>query len=127
MVALPAAASPVAAPAPPALPSAPPAPATPATPSISALDVHGSLPVADVRRAIDRLGPALARCSADRAETVVVQLAIGEARKAEHVRTSGGTTAASDCVAAAFAGLRTEAAPDVGDAEVTVHVAFVLK
>ena len=104
-----------------------PAPAVKPKPSIASVDVHGSLPVAEIRRAVDRVVPALERCAPDQPQSLVVELSVGEARKAENVRASGGAAATDSCVAAAFSSIRTESAPDVGDATVTVKVAFVVK
>ena len=50
---------------------------------------------------------------------------IGEARRARAVRVAGSTPAASACIAAAITAVRTEAAPDVGEVDVTVQIAFV--
>lgn len=110
---------------PPELPPAPPPP--PPKPivlhaAVTAVEVHGSLPAADVRRAIDRALPAIEHCIPASAQNVVAQLTIGESRRAEGVRASGGTAAA--CVSAALGAVRTESAPDVGEVEVTVHVKF---
>ena len=90
--------------------------------AIAGVEVHGSLPAADVERAVNRILPALEKCAPTSAQQITAQLTIGEARRAENVRASGG--AASTCVAAALAALRTEAAPDVGDVEVSIRVAF---
>jgi len=109
-------------PAPPAPPPPTPAPSAPIHAAIAAVDVHGSLPAADVRRAIDRALPAIEHCSPRAAQNVTAQLTIGESRRAEGVRASGGT--AATCVGTALAAVRTESAPDVGEVEVTVHVKF---
>ena len=99
----------------------PPAPA-PIHAAIAAVDVKGSLPAADVRRAVDRTLPAIEHCSPRAAQSVTAQLTIGESRRAEGVHASGGT--AASCVGVALASVRTESAPDVGEVEVTVHVKF---
>lgn len=109
--------------APPELPPAPPPPKPVALhAAITGVDVHGSLPAADVRRAIERLLPAIDRCAQPVAQTVAVQLTIGESRRAEDVHGSGGT--AAGCVSSALGAVRTESAPDVGEVEVVVHVKF---
>jgi len=102
----------------------PPAPAAPLPihAAIAAVDVRGSLPAADVQRAVARALPAIEHCSPAAAQNVVAQLTIGENRRAEDVHASGGT--AASCVSSALAGVRTESAPDVGEVEVTVHVKF---
>ena len=110
----------VAAPAP--MPAPPPPAPPPVHAAIAAVDVHGSLPAADVRRAVDRALPAIEHCSPAAAQNVVAQLTIGESRRAEDVRASGGS--AANCVSSALASVRTESAPDVGEVEVTVHVKF---
>jgi len=94
---------------------------------LEGVDVSGSLPVGAVQRAIERSWPAIASCTPVFAGTVVAQLTIGEARRALDVRAVGSTPAASACIAAALAEVRTEAAPDVGDVKVTVRIAFVEK
>jgi serine/threonine-protein kinase len=94
--------------------------------SIAAVDVHGALAVAEVQRAVDRVAAGLDRCAPDQPQDVVVELSIGEARRAEHVHASGAAATAS-CVAGVLSAIRTESAPDVGDASVTVKVAFVVK
>ena len=105
---------------------APPPPAPPASlpihAAIAAVDVHGSLPAADVQRAVARALPAIEHCAPSAAQNVIAQLTIGENRRAEDVRASGGT--AASCVSSALASVRTESAPDVGEVEVTVHVKF---
>ncbi|MBV8759955.1 MAG: serine/threonine protein kinase [Deltaproteobacteria bacterium] len=113
----------VVAPTPPAPVPAPPPPAPlPIHAAIAAVDVHGSLPAADVRRAVDRALPAIEHCSPAAAQNVVAELTIGENRRAEGVRASGGS--AANCVSSALSSVRTESAPDVGEVEVTVHVKF---
>jgi serine/threonine-protein kinase len=108
---------------PPELPPAPPPPKPIVLhAAITTVDVHGSLPAADVRRAVDRALPAIEHCIPKVAQNVVAQLTIGEGRRAEGVHASGGTAAA--CVSAALGGVRTESAPDVGEVEVVVHVKF---
>jgi hypothetical protein len=90
--------------------------------AIAGVDVHGSLPAADVRRAIYRTLPSIQRCMPPAAQNISAQLTIGESRRAEGVHASGGTAAA--CVTTALAAVRTETAPDVGEVEVIVHVTF---
>ena len=60
-------------------------------------------------------------------ETVVARFTIGEARRAMSVRTAGPTQGTNTCITSAFTDVRTEAAPDVGDVEVAVRIAFVVK
>jgi hypothetical protein len=104
------------------------APAAPKPrPAIAGVDVHGALAVAEVQRAVDRIAAQLARCTPASPQQVVVELAIGEDRKAQGVRATGGPAELDACVATVFSAVRTESAPDVGDANVTVRVAFVVK
>ncbi|HEX2691068.1 MAG TPA: protein kinase [Kofleriaceae bacterium] len=118
----------VALPAPvsPSLPD-PPAPLRQLRAKLAGVEVDGSLPRAGVTRAIDREWPAIARCTPSAPGTVVAHFTIGETRRARDVRATGSTAETSACVVAAFADVRTEAAPDVGDVEVTVRIAFVEK
>jgi serine/threonine-protein kinase len=104
-------------------PEPPPPPATLSLePRVASVDVRGALPAAAVRRALDRVLPAARACRSDRAGSVDVQLTIGESRRAAGLRASG--LAASSCLAGALSGLRTEAAPDTGDAEVRVRFTY---
>jgi serine/threonine-protein kinase len=122
-------------PAPVAPPSAPP-PAVAAIPGptprelrakIDGVDVTGSLPRGDVARAVDRQWAAIARCVPPAPQTVIARFTIGETRRAQDVRTTGSTPATNACLTAALAEVRTEQAPDVGDVQVTVRIAFVVK
>jgi hypothetical protein len=80
-----------------------------------------------VQRAVERQRAAIARCIPASPETVVARFTIGEARRARDVRATGSSAQTNACVAAAVADVRTEAAPDVGDARVTVRIAFVVR
>jgi hypothetical protein len=91
------------------------------------VDVNGSLPAGAVERAIHRSWPAIAGCVPTAPTTVVAHFTIGEARRAREVHASGGAAATRACLSSAFGEVRTEAAPDVGDVEVTVRIAFVVK
>jgi serine/threonine-protein kinase len=108
-----------------ASPIAPTAPPTvPVEPAVmrahvTALDVSGSLSAAVIQRAIDRIAPAIAACHATAEHTATIRFTIGESRRAETI-----AAPQEPCLAAAFAALRTETAPDVGDASVTVKVMF---
>jgi serine/threonine-protein kinase len=128
----------VAAPAPAAPPgvepSAPPAASPPtALPSrelrarIDNVDVTGSLPQGEIARAVDRQSAAIGRCLPPAPQTVVARFKIGETRRAQDVRTTGPTPATNACLSAALGEVRTEQAPDVGDVQVTVRIAFVVK
>jgi hypothetical protein len=94
---------------------------------IDGVDVSGSLPPGMIQRAIERRWPAIARCTPAAPVAVVVRFTIGEARRAQAVRASGSTAQTNACITAAFTDVRTETAPDVGDVEVTVRIAFVVK
>lgn len=115
---------PVPAPPPPPVVAPPPKPVpTTARVSVASLGVRGSLANDDVRRAVDRLLPAVAACytRGAPASTVRVTLSIDESRRASNVHASGpmGT-----CTAAALDALRVTSAPDVGGVSVTVELAF---
>ena len=86
------------------------------------LVVAGSLSPSVVRRAVDRVLPALRHC-ADRVgeRLVVASFAIGETRRANGLQVAG---AGASCLAAALASVRTEVAPELGDVRVQVTVAF---
>ncbi len=91
-------------------------------PRIASLDVEGGLPPSSVRRAIERALPSLRGCAdVVGPREIVAAFSIAETRRAHDVHAEG---AGADCVTAALATIRTEAAPDVGDAEVAVRIAF---
>ncbi|MDB4952888.1 MAG: serine/threonine protein kinase [Myxococcales bacterium] len=91
-------------------------------PRIVALDVAGSLSPAVVRRAVERVLPALRGCAGQVGERVVVaSFAIGETRRASALQIGG---AGSRCLSSAFSSVRTEVVPDLGDVAVQVKVAF---
>jgi serine/threonine protein kinase len=92
---------------------------------IDGVDVNGSLPAGEVRRAVERQRSALARCIPASPQNVVAHFTIGEARRARDVRARGATAGINACIVSAFGDVRTEAAPDIGDVEVTVRIAFV--
>jgi len=117
-----------------AAPLAPPRIAAPAASlprelraQIDGVDVAGSLPRGEVARAVERRWSAIARCLPPAPETVVARFTIGETRRAQDVRTTGPTPATNACLNAALGEVRTEEAPDVGDVQVTVRIAFVVK
>jgi serine/threonine-protein kinase len=107
----------------------PPPPAAPVRELTAKLEVetNGSLPRAEIDRAIARQLPAIARCAPAAPQTVVARFTIGEARRAHDVHAVGPTAQTNACIISAFTDVRTEAAPDVGDVEVTVRIAFVVK
>jgi hypothetical protein len=89
---------------------------------IVALDVIGSLSPAIVRRAIERVLPALHGCGPRIGPRVVIaSFAIGETRRASALHFGAG---GSQCLASAFSSVRTEVVPDIGDAAVQVKVLF---
>ncbi|HET7500989.1 MAG TPA: protein kinase [Kofleriaceae bacterium] len=122
----PALSAPPAAPPPPS-PPPPPAPPAPLVAKLANVEVSGSLPPGDVQRAIGRRWSAIARCLPGTPGTVVTRFTIGEGKRARDVRTEPRTPGLSACLSSAFGEVRTEAAPDVGDVEVTVRIAFVVK
>jgi hypothetical protein len=91
------------------------------------VEVSGSLPVGAVQRAIERRRSAIESCTPRTPGTVVAHFTIGETRRAQDVRAVGSTATIGACIAAALGDVRTENAPDVGDVEVTVRIAFVVK
>jgi hypothetical protein len=114
---------------PPDAPAAPPPLADaplprPLVAQVVAIDVNGALSPAVVRRAVDRAAGAIRACTPPPTpQTVDVRFSIGESRRPQDVRAVGASPAAS-CVATALSALRTESAPDVGDASVVVRIAF---
>lgn len=110
-------------PPPPPPPVAPKPLPTSARVAIAALSVRGALANDDVRRAVDRLLPAIAQCyvRGAAASTVRVTLAIDESRRASNVRASG---AMGSCTAAALDALRVTTAPDTGDVSIALELAF---
>ncbi|HET9623814.1 MAG TPA: hypothetical protein VFP84_20720, partial [Kofleriaceae bacterium] len=106
-----------------------PAPAAPAAPrplhaTLEVTDIDGSLPHGDIARAVNRLAPSIARCLPAAPITLFAHFTIGEARRAQGVRVVGPANTITGCLTAALGELRTEAAPDIGDVEVTVKVTF---
>jgi eukaryotic-like serine/threonine-protein kinase len=102
--------------------------------AVSDFSVRGSLTPAVVRRALDRVTPAVTACygpaaiRAGRSPTVDVRahFEIDESQLAHEIQI--GATALpglSDCVNHALAGVRTEAPPDVGTEDVAVLLKFV--
>jgi serine/threonine-protein kinase len=77
---------------------------------LEGLEVEGGLPRSQIERAIGRQIRALLGCGA----AGTASFTIGEARRATDIR------AASPCIAAALAQVRTEEAPDVGDVTVSL-------
>jgi len=104
-----------------------PAPPRALRATIDSVDVTGSLPRGDVQRAVERRWSAIARCLPAAPDTVTAHFTIGEARRALGVRATGATPQLNACITAALVDVRTEAAPDVGDVEVTVRIAFAVK
>ncbi len=122
----------------PALPRPPVVAVTPplwttATVRVASLVVRGSLADADVRRAIERLLPAVQDCyrqtaraaSRSPAATVHLTLAVDNTRRASAIQAaSTNWPQLAACVGTAARALRTQSAPDVGDAAVVVDLAF---
>jgi serine/threonine-protein kinase len=103
------------------LPARRPRPIVHVTPRVAEVAIAGSLTSAVVRRALDRIEPALRTCVAASGSHATATFAIDDARRASGVRTRG---AASACLARALANVRTEVAPDTGDADVTLSFAY---
>jgi eukaryotic-like serine/threonine-protein kinase len=94
---------------------------------IDSVEVAGSLPPGDVQRAVERWRPAIERCTPVAPQTVVARFSIGETRRARSVRAAGPTATTNACLVTAFTDVPIETAPDAGDVEVTVRIAFVAK
>ena len=104
---------------------APPPPARAVAVGVAGVAVDGALATGAARKGVDRALPALRGCVAGATPgTVTVTFTIGEARRPQQVSARGGSAATQACVAAAIGGVRTDAAPDVGDARVTARLAF---
>ena len=110
------------APTPTPTPPTPPAPPVALHAKIAGLEVQG-LPNAVVQRAVERALPAMHACAGTQPQVIEVHFSIGESRKAAGTRANGGSAAA--CVIAALSNIRTEVAPDVGDAMVSLKLGFV--
>ena len=127
-------------PADPPIATPPPKPAAPANPgsldaapTVASLEVKGPLSPSMVRRSVERTLPALRACyrTAARAggSTPAVELRltfeIDENRLATQVVTSGASFGSlANCVAGVAGQIRTQEAPDVGTAQVTVVIRF---
>ena len=114
-------------------PPPPPPGSLDATPAVLSLDVKGSLSPSIVRRGVERTLTSLRACyrSAARARNatppVELRLAfeIDENNLATHVATSGTSFGSLASCAAGVAGqIRTQEAPDVGTAQVSVVIGF---
>ena len=141
----PAASPPPTTPDPPASRPAPPTPAPPvpapppqvgsldATPAITGIDVTGPLQESEIRRAVERVLPAVRTCYRDAARgarrtprlVVRVSLSIDDTRAARSVRAaSSALPGLSACIGDALGRTRTRIAPDVGDAQVVLTISF---
>ena len=96
------------------------------------LSVRGSLTSAQIKRALDRVTPALRACYgpaatvAAKSPSVAIRarFEIDESQHAHSIQTAGGALPGlATCVSRALSDVRTEAAPDVG----TVDITFVLQ
>ena len=104
-----------------------------ATPAVVSLDVKGSLSPSIVRRSVERTLTSLRGCyrTAARAGQSTPELElrlafeIDENSRATHVATSGGSFGSlASCAAGVASQIRTQEAPDVGTAQVTVVIGF---
>jgi serine/threonine-protein kinase len=91
-------------------------------PRIVGIEISGALAPSVVRRALERVFPALQACT-DKvgARVVAVRFGIEETRRAVNVQLSG---AGADSVAATLASMRTDTAPDIGEVSVMVRLSF---
>jgi len=105
-------------------PPPPPPPPPTRTAHLASVDVvSGSLSPLVVRRAVDRVAAALGSCTlTGDAKTIDVRFSIGDSRRPEHLSADGSP--AGRCAAGVLASVRTEDAPDVGEAVISVRVAF---
>jgi hypothetical protein len=94
--------------------------------TIADVDVTGALAPAVIRRAVGRKLSALGLCTTT-AGTITVRFVVGEAQRAARESATGGPTAANRCVEAVIRGVRTEVAPDVGDATVVIRIGFAAR
>jgi hypothetical protein len=83
---------------------------------VVSLAVEGSLPRSEIERAVARAMPALQGCRV-RGRVVAARFTIDDSRRATDVHS------ASRCVAQALEHVRTELAPDMGDASVSLQLA----
>jgi serine/threonine-protein kinase len=83
---------------------------------VVSLAVEGSLPRSEIERAVARAMPALQGCRV-RGRVVAARFTIDDSRRATDVHS------ASPCVAQALEHVRTELAPDMGDASVSLQLA----
>jgi hypothetical protein len=82
---------------------------------VVSLAVEGSLPRSEIERAVARALPALRSCRiSDR--VIAARFTVDDSRRATDIRT------ASPCIAQALEHVRTEIAPDMGDASVVLKL-----
>jgi len=103
-----------------------PPPASELRAKLDRIDVSGSLPTGAVQRAIERSWPAMASCVSAVPGIALAHFKVGEGRRALNVRATGAAPETTACIVAALSEVRTETAPDVGDVDVTVRIAFVV-
>jgi hypothetical protein len=95
---------------------------------VTRIDVEGSLPHSVVKRGLDRVAEGMQRCKATGGPvTALVHFTIDESRRARDVRGSGAPASVIGCVAAVLGRMRTDSAPDVGDVQVTLLIAFEVR
>ncbi len=111
-------------PTPPPAPTPTPPPSLPITGKVQRVAVSGALSQTDVRRAIQRIEPALRRCTASAHGTAQIRFTVDNSRRPRGVHGSGAPGATLTCLVSALGTARMEVAPDVGDAEVVVDIVF---
>ena len=111
---------------PPPVEQPPPTPPPPAvlTGRIHRVAVSGALSETDVRRALQRVEPAIRGCTTSAPGTATVRFTVGNDRRARNVKSGGVASGTSACLSSAIGATRLEVAPDVGDAEVVVHIQY---
>ena len=75
-----------------------------------------------MRRAVARTS--LAGCSAPAGTLAQVRFSVDESRRARDLRGGGGPAPVMRCLISALGAVRTDSAPDVGNAEVVVTISF---
>jgi eukaryotic-like serine/threonine-protein kinase len=91
-------------------------------PKIVGLVINGSLPESVVRRAIERVLPAMKGCAGEVGSRVVhARFGIEETRRAVSVQLGG---AGASCIGTQLGAIRTDMAPDIGTVSIDVALSF---
>ena len=103
-----------------------------ATPVIASLDVTGPLPSSVVRRAVERVLPALRTCYRAAAKaskstppvTLSLSFEVDESSSATSVSAGASFGTLSSCAKSAIGRVQTQTAPDVGTVHVAASISF---